>query len=85
VTREREKMRAVREKVNEIERRYGGDPNARTKALVQFYKINRVNPFTSLAWQLLYGIGSQFSLSLLSWRGRSIRERLMGTAIVVEQ
>ena len=55
--REMERMTALRPQLEEIQREYPADAEARQQPLIQFYKTNRVSPLPAFTWSLLASSG----------------------------
>ena len=84
VRREHERLSALQPQMKEIGHKYAADPEARERALMQFYKTNRVNPLRGCALPLLHGLLAQLSSALWSRQGQTIRDRVTGTIVVLD-
>lgn len=83
--RHHDRMTALRQQVKEIERMHPADPQARHRAVTEFYTANQINPIAGCGWQILGGVLSRLIFAV-PWReGRSINDRLTGTAAVVDR
>jgi hypothetical protein len=83
-SRDRRRLAALRPQMKAIERQYADDPPRRQRALLDFYKANQVDPLASCAWQSVPGSLSSLLVALWSPGGRSIRDRVTGTVVVVD-
>ncbi|MFL5821851.1 MAG: YidC/Oxa1 family membrane protein insertase [Solirubrobacteraceae bacterium] len=83
--REHERLNALAPQAKEIERTYEGDQPARVRAMMQLYKENRVNPFAGCGQLFLGGMASQLVLALGSRNGRTVRDRVTGTMVIVDR
>jgi hypothetical protein len=52
---------------------------------MEFYKANRVNPLAGCGWQLAGPFISQLVLALATRDGRTVRDRITGTAVIVDR
>jgi hypothetical protein len=52
---------------------------------MEFYREKRVNPFGGCGWQLAGQIVSHFVLALGSRGGRTLRDRITGTTVIVDR
>jgi hypothetical protein len=68
-----------------LERKYADDPQARQRAETEFYKANAVNPFAGCGRQFAGLVTTQLVLALASPGGRTIRDRITGTTVVVDR
>ena len=75
---------ALQAQMKEIERKYADDAEARQKALMQFYKANRVSPLPACAWGLLPGLLVELLVLVCSRRGETIRDRVTCTVVIVD-
>jgi hypothetical protein len=82
IKREHDRVAAHQRRINEIEREYADDPEGRQRALM--VQAIDVNPLDACGWQLLVAVLWNLSTSVVPWRGRTIRERVTGTVVVVD-
>lgn len=83
--RQRERISALDPQLRMVEREYADDPQARLGALMELYKANDVDPFYGCGWQLAAPIVSQAALTLGTRGGRTLRDRITGTEVVVDR
>ncbi len=83
--RQQTRLRALAPQLKAIEGEHAGDPRARQQALAAFYKSNPVNPVGSCGWALAGGLISQLTLALSARGGRTIRDRVTGTSVIVDR
>lgn len=57
----------------------------RQRAAMESYEVNDVNPFTGCGWQLAGPCVSQLVLALGSRGGRTVRDRVTGTGVIVDR
>lgn len=84
LSREKERLTALRTQMEEIEREYAADEEARGKALMQFYRTNRVSPLPVWGWSVLPALLVQLLDLLFSTQGRTIRDRVTHTVVIVD-
>jgi hypothetical protein len=80
----REERNGLRPQVEEIERAYAADPLERQRAIVALYQGRDMKPFAGCGRHLLGSLITALLLDSVPWRGRSIYDRLTGTAVVVD-
>jgi hypothetical protein len=83
--RERARVSALGPQLRAVQRKYAGDPQARQKAVMDFYKTHEVTPFAGCGWQLAGPALSQLALALGTREGRTIRDRLTGTMVILDR
>lgn len=83
--RERARISVLRPQLGAVQRKYAGDPQARQKAIMDFYKTNEVTPFAGCGWQLAGSVVAQLVLALGTREGRTIRDRLTGTRVILDR
>jgi hypothetical protein len=83
VLRQRDRMTALGPQLRAVQRTYPGDPQARKRAMMEFYKANDASPLAG--WQLAGPIGSQMIVALGSRRGRTVRDLITGTSVIVDR
>jgi hypothetical protein len=83
--RQRDRISALGPQLRAVGRNYADDPQARQRAVMEFYKANHVTPFAGCGWQLAGPVGSQLVLALGSRGGRTVRDRITGTGVIVDQ
>jgi 60Kd inner membrane protein len=80
--RRQQRMDELSPKLKEIEHKYAANPEARQRAVMEFYEANEVNPFTGCGWQVAGRILSQLLLAIAIRNGRTAYDRLTGTIVV---
>jgi hypothetical protein len=86
VRRQRNRTSAFRTQLRAVERKYADDPQARQRAAIEFYKGNHVSPFAGCGWQLAGSIIPQVLIAALGSRdGRTVRDRITGTRVIVDR
>jgi hypothetical protein len=83
-TTDRKRLEALRSQIEEIAHRHADAPEARARALSDLYDATDVNPSGAFAREVLSTIVSSSIPTLLLWRGRSLREWVTGTVVIVE-
>ena len=83
--RRRERLTALAPRLAEIKREYAADPEARGAQLVSLYQENEINPFAGCAPSLIGSLVTRLALDLVPVRGRTVRDRVTGTAVVVNR
>jgi hypothetical protein len=83
--RQRDRVSALGPQVRAVERKYADDPGARRRAVREFYKANDVNPLAGWGWLLAGPVVSQLALAVGSRRGRTVRDRITSTSVIVDQ
>jgi hypothetical protein len=78
-------MSALAPQLRAVERKSAGDPEARQRAMLEFYKANGVNPGAGCGWQLAGPVVSQLVLALGSREARTVRDRITGTGVIVDR
>jgi hypothetical protein len=82
--RQRDRLSALGPQLKAVQRKYADDdPQVRQRAMMEFYKPNAVNPFAGCGWQLAGPVVSQLVLALGSRGGRTVRDRVTGTNVIV--
>jgi hypothetical protein len=79
------RLRALAPQLRAVERNNRGDPQARSRALTEFYRSNPVSPAGGCGWLAAGPLASQLALALSSREGRTIRDRITGTAVIVDR
>jgi hypothetical protein len=64
---------------------YPGDPQARQRAVMELYEVNDVNPLAGCGWSLAGPFVTQLVLALASPGGRTVRDRITGTGVIVDR
>ena len=80
-----DRLRALEPELSAVQRAHGADPQARQKAVMKFYKNHDVNPASGCGWMVVGPLTSQLVVALSSRGGRTIRDRVTGTAVVVDR
>jgi hypothetical protein len=83
--RERARISALGPPLGAVQRQYAADPQARHRAVMEFYKANEVTPFAGCGWQLAGTVVSQLVLALGTRKGRTVRDRLTGTSVILDR
>jgi hypothetical protein len=83
--RQRDHISALEPQLAAVQRDYAGDPQARQRAVMDFYKTHEINPFAGCGWQLAGPMVSQVVLALGSRERRTIRDRLTSTHVIVDR
>jgi hypothetical protein len=83
--RQRDRISALGPQLRAVERKYADDPQARQRAVMEFYTANDVTPFAGCGWQLAGPVVSQLVLALGSRGGRTVRDRITGTGVIVDR
>ena len=79
------RLSALVPQLRAVERKYRDDPEARSRAVKEFYQSNPVNPAGDCGWLVAGPLVSQLLLALSSRGGRTIRDRITGTGVIVER
>jgi membrane protein insertase Oxa1/YidC/SpoIIIJ len=82
--REQERLSALRPQIEEIKRVHADDRQVQQRALMDLYRSNDVKPFRACSPNLLPSLLWSVLTGVLSWRGRTIRDRVTRTVVVVE-
>ncbi len=83
--RQEERSRENREALEEIRRKFAADPQARKQAVASFLEENpSISPSTRL-WPLLPEVLWRVLPILWVRQGRTLRDRVAGTAVIVER
>jgi hypothetical protein len=85
IQRRQDRLRALAPQLSAVQRAHGTDPQARQKAVMEFYKTHDVNPASGCGWMLAGPLTSQLVVALCSRGGRTLRDRITGTAVVVDR
>jgi hypothetical protein len=80
--RERDRLGGLRPKLKEIEHQYEADPEARQRAMIEFYEANKINPTGECGWLIARAILTQLILATAIRNGRTAYDRLTGTMVV---
>jgi hypothetical protein len=83
--RQRDRIDALGPKLRAVEREYAGDPEARQRAVMEFYKTNDVNPLAGCGWQLAGPFVANVIFAAGSRGGRTLRDRITGTAVIADR
>jgi 60Kd inner membrane protein len=78
-------MSALQPQIRALQHEHASDPQAQQRAIMEFYKSNNVNPIAGCGWPAAGPIVSQLVLALSSRGGRTIRDRITGTTVVVDR
>jgi hypothetical protein len=81
----RDRVSALGPQLSAVLREHAADPEARERAMKEFYKANDVKPFAGCGWQLAGAVASQLVLALGSRGGRTVRDRITGTSVIAEK
>jgi hypothetical protein len=77
------RVRALQPQIDVLRSRYSHDPDALQEAMTEFYAQNRLNLWSGcgqlLAGHLIWNVG----VFLGSREGRTVRDRLTGTAVII--
>jgi hypothetical protein len=79
------RLRALAPQLKAAERTAGEDRLARSRARTEFYQSNPVNPAGGCGWLVASALVSQSVLALSSRGGRTIRDRITGTGVIVDR
>lgn len=85
VKRHRARLRALAPQLRAAEREYRGDPQARARARTEFYRSNPVNLAGGFGWLVAGPLVSQLALAVSSREGRTIRDRVTDTGVIVDR
>jgi hypothetical protein len=85
VKRHQTRLRALAPQLRAVQRKYRGDPEARSRALAEFYQSNPVNPAGGCGWLAVGPLASQLALALSAREGRTIRDRITGTGVIADR
>lgn len=85
VQRRQAHLRALAPQLSAVQRAHHGDPQARQAAVTEFYKSHDVNLAGGCGWMLAGPLISQLVVALSSRAGRTVRDRITGTAVVVDR
>ena len=83
--RKRDRISALGPQLRAVQRKYADDRQALQRVTMELYKANDVNPLAGCGWQLAGPIGSQLVLALSSRGGRTIRDRVTGTVVIIDR
>jgi 60Kd inner membrane protein len=83
--RQRDRISALGPQLTAVKRKYADDPQARQRAMMELYKTNDVNPVAGCGRQLAGPVVSQLVLALGSRGGRTVRDRITGTGVIVDR
>jgi hypothetical protein len=79
-----ERLAELTPEIKEIKRKHANDPNVRQRALIRFYESNHVKPFASCGLNLASVMLSTLLTAVWSPGGRSVRDRVAGTVVVLD-
>ncbi len=82
--RQRDHISAFGPQLRAVERKYADDAQARQRAVMELYKANGVTPFAGCGWQLAGPVVTQLVLVLGARGGRTVRDRITGTSVIVD-
>lgn len=85
VQRHEARTQAIAPRLGAVQRKHADDRQARQRAVIEFYKSGDVNPAGSCGWQLAGPLVSHLVLALSSRGGRTIRDRITGTSVIVDR
>jgi hypothetical protein len=83
--RQRDRVSALGPQLWAVERKYADDPGARRRAVMEFYKANDVNPLAGWGWLLAGPVVPQLALAVGSRGGRTVRDRITSTSVIVDR
>jgi hypothetical protein len=83
--RRRDRLRALGQQLRAVEREYADDPQARKRTVMEFYKANDVSRFAGCGWLVAGSVVSQLVLALPSRGGRTLRDRMTDTSVIVDR
>lgn len=79
------RLQALAPQLRAVQRRAASDPQARSRAIKEFYASNSVNPVGACGWVVAGPFLSQVVMALSARDGRTIRDRITGTRVIVER
>ena len=80
-----ERISALAPLIEEAKRTYETDPEARMQAIARLYQEHEVNPASGCGTAVVGSLVSRAALDLLPLGGRTLRDRLTGTAVVLDR
>jgi hypothetical protein len=83
--RELDHMSSFATQLKLVEDEYADDPQARRRAVIEFCESNEVRPLVGCGWQLAGLVVSQLFLAVGSTGGRTVRDRVSGTSVIVDR
>ena len=83
--RELDHMSSFATQLKSVEDEYADDPQARRRAVIEFCESNEVRPWVGCGWQLAGLVVSQLFLAVGSSGGRTVRDRVSGTSVIVDR
>jgi hypothetical protein len=83
--RQQVRIRALRPQLRMVEREHADDPKARQRAVREFYKANDLKPLAGCGWRLAGLVASRSVLALGTRGGRTVRDRITGTTVIVDR
>jgi hypothetical protein len=83
--RRQDRLSALEPQIKAVKRQHTDDPQAQQQAVMEFFKANNVQPFTGCGWMLARPVISQLVLAAGSRDGRTVRDRITGTAVIVDR
>ncbi len=82
---QRERMSRLGPELTAVSRKHAGDPQAQQRAVIEFYEANDIDPLAGCWWQLAGTVTLELLLALAASGGRTVRDRLTGTCVVVHR
>lgn len=82
VHRGQRRLRELAPSLKETEREHATDPQARQRAVTEFYEANAVHALAGCGWQLAGPIVSQLVLAMAIRDRRTVYDRVTGTIVV---
>lgn len=82
--REHERLSPLQAQMKEIRRTYAGNREEEQKALMEFYKTNRMSPFPGCAWAFVPGLVAQLLSLMCSRQRRTFRDRVTRTVVIFD-
>jgi 60Kd inner membrane protein len=83
--RQQDRMSALGPQQRAVERKYADDLETRQQAMLEFYKAKGVNPCAGCGWQPAVPVVSQLVVAAGSRAGRTVRDRITGTSVIVDR
>jgi hypothetical protein len=80
-----DRMSALEPQLRALKREHTGDPEAYQRAVTDLYNANDVNVFACCGWPLAGAALSHTALALGIREGRTVRDRVTGTRVIVDR
>jgi hypothetical protein len=80
-----DRLTALQPQLSALRRDSAGNPEAQQRAVMEFYDANDLKPFAGCGWLLAGPVISQSILALGARRGRTVRDRITGTCVIVDR